>query len=157
MSNVMKELKSEISRLARKEVNRALAPVRKIAAGQRSLIAALRREIAALQQGCKALRKSVPSATVPAANPPAVRFWISGKGVKSLRKRLGVTQAGLARLAGVSVPAVVNWEKKTGMIRLRKATAAQLQAIRGLKKRDAAARLGAAGRKPRKAKRPART
>ena len=41
MSNVMKELKSEISRLARKEVNRALAPVRKIAAGQRSLIAAL--------------------------------------------------------------------------------------------------------------------
>ena len=47
MSNVMKELKAEISRLARKEVKKALAPVQRINAAHRGLIADLRRQIAA--------------------------------------------------------------------------------------------------------------
>ena len=62
----------------------------------------------------------------------------------------------LGRLAGVSGPAVVNWEKHAGRIRLRKATAGKLQEIRGLKKRDVAARLGQGSPKKAKAKRRAK-
>lgn len=158
MSNVMKELKAEISRLARKEVHRALAPVRKIGAGQRSLIAGLRRQVGALLKELKALGKAVPAgAGAPAEEAEAPgQFRITGKGVKALRKRLGLTQGALGRLAGVSGPAVVNWEKHAGRIRLRNATAAKLQEIRGLKKRDAAARLGQGGPKKAKAKQPAK-
>ena len=70
---------------------------------------------------------------------PEGRSWITGKGIKALRKRLGLTQAALASLAGVSSPAVVQWEKKSGKIRLRKATATKLQEIRKMKKRTLAA------------------
>ena len=151
MSNVMKELKAEISRLARKEINKSLAPVKKVTASQRSLIAGLRRQIDALQKEIKALGKAAP-AIVPAATEAAGRFWITGKGVKALRKRLGLTQAEMGRLAGVSGPAVVNWEKNAGKLGLRKATAGRLQEIRGLKKRAAAVLLGGAVKKPAKTK-----
>ncbi len=157
MSNVMNELKAEISRLARKEVHQALAPVRKIGASQRSLIAGLRRQVGALQKELKALGKAVPAGAGAASDSEAAGpFRITGKGVKALRKRLGLTQGNLGRLAGVSGPAVVNWEKHAGRLRLRKATAGKLQEIRGLKKRDVAARLGQGGPKKAKAKRRAK-
>ena len=155
MSNVMKELKAEIARLARKEIHKELAPVKKVNATQRSLIAGLRRQIDALQKEIKALGKAAP-AIVPTEEAAAGRFWITGKGVKALRKRLGLTQAEMGRLAGVSGPAVVNWEKNAGKLGLRKATSAKLQEIRGLKKRAAAALLGDRGKKRGKAKGPAK-
>ena len=155
MSNVMKELKAEIARLARKEIHKELAPIKRVNATQRSLIAGLRRQVDALQKELKALGKVAP-AIVPAAAEAAGRFWITGKGVKALRKRLGLTQAEMGRLAGVSGPAVVNWEKNAGKLGLRKATAAKLQEIRGLKKRAAAALLGDSGKKRGKAKGPAK-
>ena len=66
------------------------------------------------------------------------RFWITGKGIRSLRKRLGLTQAGLAQLAGVSTQAVVMWERNPKKIPLRrKETVARLQTIRKLNKRRA--------------------
>ena len=66
---------------------------------------------------------------------------------RSLRKRLGLTQAELARLAGVSTQAVVNWEATQGAIPLRrKETRAKLQGIRSLNKRSAKEILGKAKR-----------
>lgn len=144
MSNVMKELKAEISRLAKKEVKKELEPVKKVNASQRGLIAGLRKQVVAMQKEIAGLKKAVPAPdkTLPAMQEPRARFWITGKGVKALRKRLGLTQALFAKLAGVSVPTVVNWEKKKGRLGLRKATAAKLQEIRGLGKKQAAEILG---------------
>lgn len=141
MSTVMKELKAEISRLARKEVNRELSPVKRINAAQRGLIADLRRQVAALQKEVKDLRKAVPSGNLDLPKSGAEagedgRFWISGKGVRTLRKRLGLTQVQFGRLAGVSSQAVVNWEATAGKIPLRrKETRAKLQGLRALNKR----------------------
>ena len=36
--------------------------------------------------------------------------------MKTLRKRLGLTQAQFGKLAGVSVPTVVNWEGHKGKV-----------------------------------------
>lgn len=147
MSNVMKELKAEISRLARKEVKKALAPVQRAHAARRGLIAELRREIVALRKELGAMQKAGTAAAAPEAADEGGRFWIMGKGVRSLRKRLGLTQAELGRLAGVSVPTVVKWEGTAGKVAVRrKETVALLKEIRGLSKKTAAERL-----KPRKA------
>ena len=145
MSKVMKELQSEITRLARKEAIAIVEPVRKVNASQRSLIAGLRRQIDAMQKELNGLKKSVsaPVTSIQATDAPNGRFWITGKGVKTLRKRLGLTQALFAKLADVSMPTVVKWEGSKGKVEIRrKATVAQLQAIRGMGKRQAAEMLG---------------
>ncbi len=145
MIKVMKELKSEISRLARKEINAELSPIRKVNAAQRGFIADLRRQVSALQKEMSVLKQWEP-ATKNAVNESSsvadVQFRVSGKGIKALRKRFGITQTALARLADVSGPAVVQWEKNSGKIRLRRKTAQKLQEIFKMKKRDVTAQLG---------------
>lgn len=146
MPNIMQVLKSEITRLARKEAKQVVAPVKKASANYRSLIASLRKQIAVLQNEVATLKRSAPKAekALAAAQEPAGRFWITGKGVKALRKRLGLTQAQLGKLAGVSVPTVVNWESSKGKAPIRlKAAIARLQAIRGMGKKQATEILGA--------------
>jgi DNA-binding transcriptional regulator YiaG len=139
MSNVMKELKSEITRLARKEIKGELATPRKSIVAQRGLIADLRRQVNAMQKELNALKKSVPAPekTILAKEPKG-RFWMSGQGVRTLRKRLGLTQSVFGKLAGVSNAAVVNWESHKGKINFRKATAGALQGLRGKGKREVA-------------------
>ena len=145
MPNLMKELKSEISRLSRKEAKQVVGPVKKVSANYRGLIAGLRKQIDALQKEVAALKKAAPSPAVKAlaaAQEPQGRFWISGKGVKTLRKRLGLTQALFGKLVGVTPNAVVLWEAKTGTLRLRKAPAGKLQWLKGLGKRDVVGLVG---------------
>lgn len=153
MSSLMKELKTEVVRLARKEIKQELAQVKKVNATQRGLIADLRRQVAALQKELNALKKAVPSQkkAILEKQEPRGRFWITGKGIKNLRGRLGLTQAQLAKLAGVSVPAVVNWERNKGKVNMRKAPAGRLQAIKGLGKKKAAALLGKEAKPAKKA------
>ena len=145
MPNPMKELKSEISRLARKEAKQVVAPVQRASANYRGLIAGLRKQIDALQGEVASLRRAAPKAdgAFAAAQEPQGRFWITGKGVRALRKRLGLTQAQFGKLVGVSVPTIVNWEKVDGKVEIRrKATMARLQELKGKGKREVAAMLG---------------
>ena len=147
MSSIMKELKAEIARLARKEIKKEIGPVQRVSASRRGMIAELRRQIAALQRDVADLRRalsrggSLPLAVQPAASAEGddgrKGFWITGKGVRKLRKRLGLTQNEFARMANVSGQTVVNWEATAGKIPLRrKDSAARLQEIRKMKKRD---------------------
>lgn len=145
MSNILKELKAEITRLARKEVKTELAQVKKVNATQRGLIAGLRRQVDALQKELSVLKKVAPKTekVLGSKTEPEGRFWITAKGVKALRKRLGLTQAVFGKLVEVSMPTVVNWEKAEGKIDIRKkATMARLQQIKGMGKKEVAAMLG---------------
>jgi DNA-binding transcriptional regulator YiaG len=143
MSNILKELKAEISRLAKKEAKAVVSPVKKASATYRGLIAGLRKQIDAMQKELNGLKKAVPAPekTVLAKTEPEGRFWMTGQGVKAMRKRLGLTQKAFAGLAGVSSQAVVNWEAHKGKINLRRATGARLQALRGKGKREVAEML----------------
>lgn len=140
MSNILKELKAEISRLAKKEAKAVVSPVKKASSTHRALIAGLRKQVVALQKEVAVLKKAVPSPekAIQAKTEPEGRFWITGKGVRKLRKRLGLTQAVFGKLIGVTPNAVVLWERKDGKIGLRKATAGRLQEIRGMGKREVA-------------------
>ena len=148
MPNMMTALKAEIVRLARKEIKGELAPVKRVSVAKRGLIASLRRQVNAMQKDLNALKKAVPAPAKTALEraAPEGRFWITGQGVKALRKRLGLTQAAFGKLAGVTSNAVVKWEGTQGKIGLRKATAGKLQEIRGMKKRDLAGMMGKGGK-----------
>ena len=75
MPNVMSALKSEISRLARKEAKQVVAPVKKVSANYRGLIAGLRKQIDALQNEVAALRRAAPKAEKAlATQEPQGRF-----------------------------------------------------------------------------------
>jgi DNA-binding transcriptional regulator YiaG len=67
--------------------------------------------------------------------------WISGKGVKAMRKKMGVSQKELAKLTGVSTSAVVQWERKKGVLKLRDTTKKAIMGVRGIGKVEARKRL----------------
>jgi DNA-binding transcriptional regulator YiaG len=139
--SVMKELQSEITRLARKELKKELEPIKRVNAAQRGYIADLRRDVSELQREVARLQKATGK-VAPVAEEATQNFWISGKGVVSLRKRLQLTQVELAVLADVSTQSVVKWEKHEGKIPFRQAeTLGRLQVIRGMSKTQAWAEL----------------
>lgn len=141
MANVMKVLKDEISRIARSEINAALKPIKSVNASQRKYIAELRRRIEELEKEKKQLVKTVSKA-IPVseeADDESSRGWITGAGVRAMRKRLKLSQKAFAELAGVSLPTVALWEspKNSGKLNIRrKAVFARLQEIKGMGIRD---------------------
>jgi DNA-binding transcriptional regulator YiaG len=141
MANVMKVLKEEISRIARSEINAALKPIKSVNASQRKYIAELRRRIEDLEKEKKQLVKTISKA-VPVqeeTTEESSRGWISGAGIRAMRKRLKISQKAFADLAGVSLPTVALWEsaKNSGKLNIRrKEVFARLQEIKGMGIRD---------------------
>ena len=137
MPNIATLLKSEISRLAKKEVRKEIAPLRKTTAGYRREIAQLKRTLASLQRTTKQLAKPSAYSKQVADTGRPVRFV--AKGLISLRKRLGLSADQMARLLGVSMQSVYNWERKKSVPRRNQVTA--IVALRTMSKAQARARL----------------
>ena len=72
---------------------------------------------------------------------------LTSKGIRSLRNKLGLSQAGFAKLVGVTTHAVFLWENKEGALSLRDKTKAALLSIRGLGAREAKQKLAEGGTK----------
>lgn len=138
MANIGTLLKSEITRLARKEVKAQTDALRKSGASYRRDIAALKRQVMDLQRQLAAVAKTNKRTQSPeSAETTKVRF--SAKGLKSHRAKLGLSANDYGRLAGVSGQSVYGWE--TGKTVPRQSQVAALAALRGLGKREAIARL----------------
>lgn len=138
MTNIAALLKSEISRLSRKEVRKEVQALRKSSAAHRREIAALKRAIASLERRSKQIAKqAVSSGKAPIADQTPTRFV--AKGFVSLRRRLDLSAADIARLLGVSMQSVYNWEHKKAMP--RKEQVAAIAALRSIGKKEARQRL----------------
>ena len=114
MPNVASVLKSEMSRVARKEVRAATESMKQSASTQRTEIAALKRRIDALEKHLRQLSKTSAKAAPATASADGgeaglVRF--SAKGMASHRRRLDLSAADLGRLIGVSPQTIYNWEQ----------------------------------------------
>lgn len=144
--NIAGLLKSEIVRLARKELKSELEAVRKSISAHRSALAKLKREIDTLQRQLKALRKGAGrvQAKADAAGDQGSRPRFSAKGLASHRQRLGFSREQYGALLGVSGQSVYKWER--GEARPRQAQLLSIAAARGLGKREALARLESAGK-----------
>ncbi|MBX3587804.1 MAG: helix-turn-helix domain-containing protein [Ramlibacter sp.] len=144
MSNIGTVLKSEMSRVARKELRGETQALKKSISQYRTQIADLKRRMQALEQQIKRVGKVAGKAAPAAAAGKAdgasnLRF--SAKGFGAQRKRLGLSAAALAKILGVSQLSVYKWE--SGKARPRAKQLESIASLRGMGKREAAARLSA--------------
>lgn len=130
MTTFAGQFKSEVSRLAKREVKSEVQTLKSASAQYRSDIAALKRRVAALESQLKKLVKAGGKQTNAAeqlSDEKTLRFRMDG--FITLRKKLGLTAAQMATLIGVSAQSVYHWE--AGKSRPR---ASQLPAIAALRK-----------------------
>jgi DNA-binding XRE family transcriptional regulator len=145
MPNIASVLKSEIARLARKEVRAQTDPLKRQSAQHRAEIASLKREVKALQRQLKLASRPTGRARGAAAaaaedeGGPQLRF--SAKRLASQRKRLGLSAQAFGSLVGVTGQSIYKWE--SGHARPRQAQLRAIAAVRALGKREAQARLEA--------------
>ena len=136
MPKLEQVLKAEIIRLAKKQIRDACSP---LARGVRELkrrVSQLSKTVVALDKMRAALEaKRAAEGTkleAPAEQVKAAR--LSPLLIKKLRARLGLGQDQLARLVGVSGPAVAHWE--LGRSRPQGSNKAALVALRGIGRRE---------------------
>lgn len=144
MSSLINSLKSEIARVARKELKDELLALRKATTAHRSEIAALKRQVKSLASELKATSKAsrannkVPAAE-ESATKPSIRF--SAARLTALRAKFGITQAQMASLLGVSYLTVHKWE--AGAANPRTAQLQKIATVARLGKREVQKQLAA--------------
>ncbi|MBC5766562.1 helix-turn-helix domain-containing protein [Ramlibacter albus] len=143
MPNIASVLKTEISRLARKEVRAETESLKKATARYRSEIAELKRQISTLQRQVKSAgsrRGRAAAAEGDEAETQEQRRF-SAKGLASHRKRLGLSAEAFGALVGVTGQSIYKWE--AGKARPRASQMGAIAELRKLGKREAQKRLEA--------------
>ena len=131
MAQIESIMKSEIIRLARRELRKVSVPLAHNIRSLKRTISQIRKTILALQRLTAAQQKELKKKKVLLkATPEEVKkSRFSPRLIRSLRKQLGISQKELATLVGVTVGAVHMWEsgkfmpkeeKKGVMVALRK-------------------------------------
>jgi len=116
MGRIEQAFKAEISRLARREARVFFVPLKKQVVELKKEVAALRKEVKAQAGRIKELTTKLgmiytPEAVLAGAEtPPPEKTRLSPALIRKLRKRLKISQAELAKLVGVSLGTVGNWE-----------------------------------------------
>lgn len=139
MPNLSALLKSEMTRLARKELKATVEPLRKAQAAQRRELAELKRQLATLQRALKNVGMPARALREVAEERAPARF--SAKGLKTQRAKLGLSANDFGLLVNASGQSVYKWE--TGKAVPRAGQRSALATLRGIGKREAARRLEA--------------
>jgi DNA-binding XRE family transcriptional regulator len=147
MPNIANLLKTEIARVARKEVRAETRGLKNAIAPYRSQIAELKRRTRELELQIKRLgraasKRSAPAGSDDESGPRNLRF--SAKGLATQRKRLGLSAQAFGALIGASGQSVYKWEE--GKTRPRAKHLPVIAELRGIGKKEAAARLAALGK-----------
>jgi DNA-binding transcriptional regulator YiaG len=143
MPNIASILKSEISRVACKEVRAEIETLKKTSVSYRSAIADLRRQVGALEKELRRVAKGSerPAKAEPGEEGAGTKRRFSASRLAALRAKVGISAASYGQLVGVSGQTIYHWEQ--GKARPRAAQLEQLAAVRGLGAREIAERLGA--------------
>ena len=140
MPNIAVALREEISRLVRKEIRNQKESLRKASTQHRKHIAEMKRRVSELERKVafleKQMRRDIPS-HVREADAEGLRF--SAKGLRSNRKRLGLSAADYGMLIGVTGQSVYNWEREASSP--GKQQLAILANLRRMSKKEARGRL----------------
>jgi len=144
MPKLAEVLRAEIMRISRREARIATAGIREAKIKMTKTVADLKRKVAKLQGENKWLmaaeRKRL--AQKPQIAPEASKkARLTSKGIRRLRKKLGLSQASFAKLLGASTQTVHMWETKEGALRLRGNTLAAVLSAREMGAREAKRRL----------------
>lgn len=143
MPNIANLLKSEIARVARKQVRAETAGLKQAIAPYRAQIADLKRRTLDLERQLRRLGRLTAKAAAAAPadgegdGERSLRF--SAKGLAAQRKRLGLSAQAFGALIGASGQSVYKWEE--GKTRPRAKNLPAIASLRGMGKKEAAARL----------------
>ena len=136
MGKIETAVKSEITRLAKKEIRAVCGPLARDVRELKRTVSSLRKTLASLaktgKEWTKQTRAQRAELKVPEEEVKAARF--SPRLIRSLRKRLGLSQGQLATVVGVSAASVGLWEQ--GKTRPTGPNRTALVALRKLGKRD---------------------
>jgi len=150
MSNVVKLLKAEIARISKREAKSATQGIGKSNTWLRKIVADLKRRVVLLEKENKRLVGTVKKYQEESPGKPdedTKKARLTSRSIRSLRNKLRLSQAGFAKLVGVTTHAVYLWENKEGALSLRDKTKAALLSIRGLGAREAKQKLAEGGTK----------
>jgi DNA-binding transcriptional regulator YiaG len=131
MGKLEATIKSEIVRLAKREMRKTLVPLGRDVRVLKSAVSQLRKTVLALERFAAQQQKELKKRKIPVeATPEEVKkSRFSPALIRSLRRHLRITQKELAILTGVTVGAAHQWEigrfkpkdeKKSVMVGLRK-------------------------------------
>jgi DNA-binding transcriptional regulator YiaG len=144
MPKLAEVLRGEIIRISRREARVATAGIREAKIRLTKTVADLKRRIAKLQGENKWLVAAEKKrlAQKPQITPETSRkARLTSKGIRRLRRKLGLSQANFAKLLGASTQTVHMWETKEGPLRLRGNTLASVLSAREMGARDAKRRI----------------
>ena len=131
MGKLQATIKSEIERLAKRELHTVSVPLKREVRLLKVSVMQLRRAVLSLERFAALKQKELVKQEIQLkATPEEVnKSRLSPRLIKSLRKHLGITQKELAILLGVTVGATHKWEvgkfnpkpeKKAALVALRK-------------------------------------
>jgi len=141
MGKLESMIRDEILRLARREMRKSFVPLRRDVRSMKGIVSQLRKSVLNLERFKSQEEKQLAQKAVPEVAPEEVKkARFSPRLIRSLRKKLRITQKELAVLAGVSVGAVHQWEG--GKSEPRAVKKARLVALRSLARRDVKKLLG---------------
>ena len=135
MPNVASILKSEITRIARKEIRGEVEGLKKAISSYRSEIATLKRRAHSLEQALKRVPKAAPNPEPVQSTESGKALRFSAKGLAKQRQRLGLSAEAVGVLIGTSGQSIYNWEE--GKARPRAQHLPAIFALRTLGRRQA--------------------
>lgn len=91
MSNIGAVLKGEISRVSKRATRAQLGPILQASSSQRKQLSALKKQVQHLERQVAALLRGTGKAVPVAETEEPVKFRFTAKGLRSLRRRLGLS------------------------------------------------------------------
>jgi len=113
MGKLESTIKAEIERLAKREIRKVLVPLKRDVRSLKSTASQLRRAVLPLERFAAEEQRALAKREVRLEVSPdeVKKSRLSPRLIKTLRKKLGITQKELAILTGVTVGAADQWEK----------------------------------------------
>ena len=144
MPNIAKVLKDEFARLAKKEMKALVTSLKKDVVALKRAAADQKRRLVKVERDNGQLLRLVEKAkekSVQVSNEEVKSARITAKMIRSIRRRLGLSQAEFAQLVGVGSVSVFQWEHKAGRLTFRGNSKANIVAVRKMNKTEARKKL----------------
>ena len=157
-------IKEAIARGARRQVRVVVMPLRREVLRLRRKVAEFQGALTTLRRSAAGWERMMEAATLvpPVSEAEAKSARLSPRLIQSLRKRLELSQMALARLVGVSAPAVAHWEagestptgqNRAALVGLRKVGKRDVKELLARRAKEAASRRSHTRKRRRRNKR----
>jgi DNA-binding transcriptional regulator YiaG len=134
MAKIEGVIKSEIVRLAKREIRSVFLPLRRDVRQMSLKLSGLSKGITSLNRLAKELRLGEAKPKLEATPEEVKASRLSPERISRLRRKLGISQREMGIVIGASLGAVAMWEK--GKFRPKPDKKAAIVALRKLRKRD---------------------